>query len=177
MQKKTYVWDPLVRIFHWSLVVGFVAQALIIDEDSNLHITLGYVVAGLIAVRIIWGFIGSKHARFSDFPPSPHAAMGQLSDMSNGRHKEYVGHNPLGAMMIYNLLILIALISLTGYMMTTSAFFGVEWVEEVHEMLVVLAEVSVVIHIAAVILESRRSHINLPKAMVTGYKTPDNKET
>ena len=177
MQKKIYVWDPLVRIFHWSLVIGFVAQALIIDEDSDLHITIGYVVAGLIAFRIIWGIIGSKHARFSDFPPSPQAAMDQLGDMASGRHKDHVGHNPLGALMIYNLLILIALISLTGYMMTTSAYFGVDWVEEVHEMLVSLAEASVVIHVVAVVLESRRSRINLPKAMVTGYKTQKCEET
>lgn len=172
MSKIEYVWDPLVRLFHWSLVALIGAQIFVIDEDSDLHVTLGYVIAALIAFRILWGFVGSRHARFSDFPPNPQAAMDQLADMASGRHKHYRGHNPLGALMIYNLLASIALIALTGYMMGTRQYFGIEWVEEVHEMLVVWLQVSVVVHILAVIMESRRSRVNLPKAMVTGYKVP-----
>ncbi len=172
MSEKQYVWDPLVRLFHWSLVALIAAQIFVIDEESDLHVTLGYVIAALIAFRLLWGFVGTRHARFSDFPPNPQAAMGQLSDMASGRHKEYRGHNPLGALMIYNLLASIALIALTGYMMGTPRYFGIEWVEEVHEMLVVWLQVSIVVHITAVILESRRSRVNLPKAMVTGYKVP-----
>ena len=172
MSEKTYVWDPLVRLFHWGLVGLIAAQVLVVDEESALHLTLGYIIAGLIAFRLIWGFVGTRHARFADFPPDPQAALGQLADISCGRHKHYTGHNPLGALMIYNLLASLAGIAATGYMMGTTRFFGIEWVQEVHESLVVWLLASVVAHVGAVIFESRRSGVNLPKAMVTGYKMP-----
>jgi len=165
------VWDPVVRVFHWSLVVGFTANALFTDAESALHEWVGYGIGALILARILWGLIGTRHARFTDFPPSVGGAMGQLAEIASARRRAHVGHSPLGALMIYNLLATILAICVTGYMMTTLAFFGVEWVEEVHEALVSWAELSVALHIAAVVFESRRLGINLPKSMVTGYKT------
>lgn len=168
------VWDPVVRLFHWSLVIGFTLDAVILDEDSRLHEQVGYVVLALIGARIIWGLIGTKFARFSSFKPSLHASIEQLGDIANQRSKPHVGHSPLGALMIYNLLISIALIGITGWMMTTNMFWGSDGVEDIHEGLVVWAGASVGVHIAAVIFEGRRSHVNLVKAMVTGQKTlPD----
>ncbi|WP_407493115.1 cytochrome b/b6 domain-containing protein [Pseudooceanicola sp. MF1-13] len=164
------VWDPLVRIFHWALVAGFAANALFTDDESKLHEWVGYAVVGLIAVRILWGLIGTRHARFKDFPPSLSASMEQVGDMATGRVTRHVGHTPLGALMIYNLLGSMLLIGLTGWMMTTNAFWGVGWVEEAHEVMVAWAEVSVVAHIAAVVYESWRTKVNLPRAMVTGRK-------
>ncbi|MEP1930167.1 MAG: cytochrome b/b6 domain-containing protein, partial [Roseibium sp.] len=76
--QKVKVWDPLVRIFHWSLVVLFTANAVVVEDESTLHIWVGYIVAALIAVRIIWGFVGTKYARFDSFRPSASAAIGQL---------------------------------------------------------------------------------------------------
>lgn len=171
--QKIRVWDPLVRLFHWSLVAAFVANAFFTKPGRDTHQTVGYVVAGLIAVRLIWGLVGTRHARFADFLPSPRAVLGQLRDMATGRRHVHVGHSPLGALMIYNLLLTMAAIAGSGYAMTTITFFGVEWVEELHEALVTWAEVSVVVHILAVVVESRRLGINLPKSMVTGYKTLD----
>lgn len=165
------IWDPLVRLFHWSLVAGFTANALILDDDSKAHNVVGYVVVGLVVLRIIWGMIGTRHARFSDFPPSAAAAAGQVMEIATGRTRAHAGHSPLGALMIYNLLAAMLLIGATGYMMTTTAYWGVEWVEEAHETLVVWAEISVVVHIAAVIWESRRTGVNLARAMVTGKKS------
>lgn len=169
--RHTKVWDPLVRIFHWSLVIAFAANALVTDPEKDLHRWIGYAIVALVAVRILWGFIGTRHARFSNFPPSPRAAISQLSDMATGRRRIHLGHTPLGALMIYNLLFAMLAIGLTGYMMTTDAYWGIEWVEELHEILVTWAELSVAAHIAAVIVESRRTGINLPRAMVSGVKT------
>ena len=171
MPNRIYVWDVFVRLFHWSLVAGFVANAFFTDEESKLHHYVGYAVAALIAARLLWGLFGSKHARFSDFWPSPLKAIGQLRDMITGRRHAHAGHSPLGALMIYNLLLTMAAIAATGYMMTTVTWFGIEWVEEAHEALVTWAEISVVAHIAAVIVESRRLRVNLPASMLTGYKT------
>ncbi len=169
--KNVKVWDPLVRIFHWTLVLAFAGNALFIDDESKLHLQVGYLIIGLIAFRVVWGFVGTKHARFSDFPPSASGAIEQVGDMATGRKRIHMGHTPLGALMIYNLILTLALIGLSGYLMTTDAFWGVEWPEELHEIAVSWAEVSVVAHIAAVIVESRRTRVNLPRAMVTGVKT------
>ncbi|WP_102110111.1 cytochrome b/b6 domain-containing protein [Oceaniglobus roseus] len=164
------IWDPLVRMFHWSLVALFAANALIVDHDSRLHIWIGYGVAGLIAFRLIWGLVGTRYARFSSFPPSISGALEQLTGMVTGRSHRHAGHTPLGAWMIYNLLLTLAVIAVSGYLMTTDMFWGVEWPETLHEGAVTWAEISVVLHILAVIYESRRTGVNLPRAMVTGYK-------
>ena len=164
------VWDPFVRIIHWSLVASFAANALITDPESNLHEWVGYVVLALVGLRLVWGVIGARHARFAAFIPTPNTVLGQLQDMATGRQRVYLGHTPLGALMIFNLLFTLLAIGVTGYMMTTNAYWGVKWVEEAHELLVGWAEISVVAHIAAVIFESWRTGVNLPRAMVSGVK-------
>jgi len=168
--KRVRVWDLFVRLFHWSLVLLFAANALIVEEDSRTHEWIGYAVVGLIVARIGWGFVGTRYARFASFRPSVSAAMEQMTDIAAGRTRAHVGHTPLGAWMIYNLLATMLLIGLSGYLMTTDMFWGTAWTEELHEILVSWAELSIVAHIAAVIFESRRLHTNLPRAMVTGYK-------
>ncbi|WGV16678.1 cytochrome b/b6 domain-containing protein [Fuscovulum ytuae] len=168
---RVKVWDPLVRLFHWGLVLAFLANAFVTRPGKEVHQWVGYVVAGLIVLRVIWGFVGSRHARFADFLPSRGAVIGQMQDMATGRRRLHEGHSPLGALMIFNLLLTMAGLAASGYAMTTLTFFGVKWVQEAHEMLVIWAEVSVFVHIAAVVVESRRLGVNLPKSMVTGYKT------
>jgi cytochrome b len=168
--QRIKVWDIFVSAFHWSLVLAFAANALFIDPDSDLHQWVGYGVVALLSFRILWGFIGSHYALFSSFPPSISGCLQQLTDIATGRHRLHLGHTPLGAIMIYNLFLSLAMIGLTGFLMTTNMFWGSEWTEELHEIAVRWTEISVVFHIAAVIYESKRSKVNLPKAMVTGYK-------
>lgn len=167
---RTKVWDPLVRLFHWTLVGCFAANAIFVDDDSKLHIWIGYAVVALVALRVVWGFIGTRHARFTDFPPSMSGAAAQMTDIATGRKHAHLGHTPLGAWMIYNLLLALLVIGASGYLMTTDAFWGVEWPEEVHEIAVTWAEISVLLHIAAVVFESIRLRVNLPRSMITGYK-------
>lgn len=168
--QRYQVWDPLVRVFHWSVVICVLLNAVILDAESRLHRQIGYVVMGLLAVRILWGFIGTRHARFADFPPSPSASVEQVRDMLAGRRVAHPGHSALGALMIYNLLLSLVGIVATGWMMTTNQWFGIDWVEQAHEAIVTWLEISVVAHVAAVVVESRRLRVNLPKSMVTGYK-------
>jgi cytochrome b len=170
MVNRIKVWDPFVRLFHWSLVILFAANALLTDPEKPLHQWIGYAIAALVVLRIVWGFVGTRHARFSDFLPSPAGVFRQVSDMLQARQHAHAGHSPLGALMIYNLLLTLAAICLTGYMMTTLAYFGEDWVEEAHEALVTWAEISVLLHVAAVLVESLRLRVNLIKSMVLGYK-------
>lgn len=167
---RHHVWDPLVRVFHWTTVTIFAANALITDPEAKLHLWLGYTLAALLAVRLLWGFVGPLTARFSHFLPTPQGVTQQLSDMATGRKRAHLGHTPLGALMIFNLVASLIGICITGYMMGTDAYFGIDWVEKAHEALVTWAEISVVIHVSAVIWESRRTGVNLPRAMVTGVK-------
>ena len=169
-----FVWDPLLRIIHWSLVTLFAANALFDAPESALHRWVGYTIGGLILLRLIWGFTGPRSARFSSFFPTRAGLIRQITDMATGRRRVHLMHTPLGALMIFNLLLTLCGIIATGVMMTTDAYWGVAWVETLHEALVTWAEVSVVLHLAAVLWESRRTGVNLPKAMVTGVKcVPD----
>ncbi len=108
------VWDPLVRIFHWSLVAAFTIAYLTEDDWQSLHVWAGYTVAGLVAFRLVWGFIGTEHARFSDFVFSPTTVFGYLKDMMAHRARRYLGHSPAGGVMVVALLISLAATTLTG---------------------------------------------------------------
>ena len=174
---KYNIWDPLLRVFHWTLVAGFAANALLLEDDGSAHQVVGYIILGLLVFRLAWGFVGSRYARFSSFIPTARAVRGQISDMATGRARVHLGHTPLGALMIWNIIATLLAISATGYLLTISAYSGAEWVEEAHEALVIWAEISVVAHILAVIWESLRTGVNLPRAMVTGVKTVPAKAT
>jgi cytochrome b len=171
-QRMVRVWDIGVRLFHWGLVAGVLAAYL--SEDSrSLHRIFGYAVMGLIAFRLIWGLVGTQHARFASFLPGPVRLLAYLRDMARGREARHLGHNPAGAAMIVALLAVLGGISATGYMMGMDAYFGVEWVEDAHEALVNGLIVLVMLHVAGVAVASRRHGENLVKAMVTGLKAAD----
>ena len=98
------VWDPLVRIGHWTLVIAFFTAYLSGDDLFNIHTWAGYVVAGYVLVRIVWGVIGTRHARFTDFVRGPGAVLGYLRSLFSGKAKDYAGHNPAGGAMVIALL-------------------------------------------------------------------------
>lgn len=168
---RVRTWDPFVRAFHWSLVTLVMLDAFILDPERGPHAMAGYAVAGLVVLRLVWGFVGSRHARFSSFPPSVSAARDHAEAMLKGRREQpHLTHNPLGALMVYNLLATLAAITATGIAMKTDYFWGVNWVEVAHEVLVNWLLVSVGLHLAGVVFETRRSGVNLVRAMVTGWK-------
>jgi cytochrome b len=164
------VWDPFVRLFHWSLVGLFATNMLVIDPDTPLHAYLGYATLILIALRLIWGLIGRGYARFSRFPLSRAALEQQLNDIACSRRAAHAGHSPLGSLMVLNFLFSILALGISGYLALPSATAGLSWAEELHEALVAWLQFSIVLHIAAVFLESRRTGVALIRAMVTGIK-------
>jgi len=108
------VWDPLVRVFHWSLVVFFVIAYFTGEEENDLHIYSGYAVLGLVLFRVIWGLVGSRHARFSDFVYSPASVIAYLKSLLSKNPKHFLGHNPAGGYMVILLLVMLLITSLTG---------------------------------------------------------------
>lgn len=167
------VWDPVIRLFHWSLVATFAVAWATGDELKSVHQTAGYVILGLLVVRLAWGLVGTSHARFTDFVTGPGAVFRYLREIVIGHPRRYLGHNPAGGAMVIALLLMLGVITATGIMMTTDAYWGVEWVEEAHELAVNLTLLLVALHLAGVGLASWQHGENLVKAMVTGRKRAD----
>jgi cytochrome b len=164
------IWDLPTRVFHWALAASFVGAYLLAEEDGsrNLHVMFGYTVAGLLIFRVLWGFVGSTHARFRDFAYGPGAAAGYLRDLVRGRARDYDGHNPAGSWAIYALLTLAAATALTGWLYYNG--IGGETFEEIHEMLANAWLVTVAVHLAGVIVASLAHRRNLAAPMITGHR-------
>lgn len=111
-------WDPLVRIIHWSIVLAVIANALVTEEGSDAHVWVGYALAALLALRLLWGVVGMPEARFSAFPPSPSRALAHIRDIAAGRRTDHASHNPLGALMVYAIWTCLAVIIATGIAMS-----------------------------------------------------------
>ena len=114
MSHEVKVWDPLVRIFHWSLVLFFAIAYLSGEDESIIHIYSGYVVLGLITFRVFWGVVGTKYARFSNFVHTPKYVFKYFKGLLTGSANHYLGHNPLGGVMVVALLISLFMVSFSG---------------------------------------------------------------
>jgi len=122
MPKTNYItWDLFIRVFHWSLVIAFTINYLT-EGDVNLHFYMGWYIALILMLRVIWGFIGTKHARFIDFVKSPSEVTQYVKDMLGGKGtaEKFRGHNPLGGLMIIALLLSLSITSFSGVMLYTS---------------------------------------------------------
>lgn len=164
------VWDIVVRLFHWTVVTGCVLNLFILDDGGLAHEIVGYTVAAALVVRVIWGFIGTRYARFADFVPTPKRLGSYMSALVKGREPRTLGHNPAGAVMMLALMALLGGVCITGWMMGLDAFWGEEWVEEVHETLANGILLLALLHAAAALFESWRHGENLVWSMVTGQK-------
>lgn len=193
-------WDPVVKVTHWSIVAAILANALITEEGSGIHIWIGYALAGVLAMRLLWGFIGPAEARFSAFPPSPRRALVHVREIRAGKKDVHASHNPLGALMVYAIWSMLGLIIASGIAMagpppTTSLnrtevhAVDVRHVEiksslddederyedaedeegvwgEVHEIAVNILYVLILLHVAGVAFETRRSGRQILLAML-----------
>ena len=168
--QRIKVWDPLVRIFHWTVALGTFANLTVLRHVEDPHVYLGYVMVAALLVRLIWGFVGKGHARFSAFVPGPKKLVSYGAALVARREPRYIGHNPAGAVMMLALMGLIAGLGVTGWMMGSDQFWGEPWVEELHEILANIIIGAAVLHVGAAIIESIRHRENMPWSMVTGYK-------
>ncbi len=179
-QKLVYVWDLFVRLFHWTLVVGFTI-AYFTEDPLIVHVWAGYVVGALIVARVVWGLIGPRYARFSDFVYGPVATLRYVRDLILLRSPRYLGHSPGGGAMVVLLLAFLAATVLTGLLVyggeqQAGPLAGMlskdtgEAIEEVHDVVANITLALVIAHLAAVALASFVHRENLVGAMITGYK-------
>ncbi len=185
-EKKVFVWDLLVRLFHWGLVAAFLIAYLTEDDFLTIHSWAGYIILGLLLVRVVWGFMGSRHARFSDFVYTPSQIVAFVKDTLSLRAKRYIGHNPAGGAMVLLLMLSLVLTSVTGvvlfgvdegqgplaFLVLSGESFWGELLEELHEFFANFTLFLVFIHVAGVIVESLIHRENLVSAMVDGKKRP-----
>jgi len=176
------VWDPALRLFHWSLAASFFAAYLTEDEWMGVHVNAGYLIGTLILFRVIWGFVGPSHARFTDFVRSPRAVSAYLTDAVRHRAPRYVGHNPAGGAMVVALLICLSLTVVTGMALYGATDFAgplsglfrgeqaADVLEEVHEVAANLTLFLVVLHLGGVLFSSLEHGENLVRSMIDGRK-------
>ena len=182
-QARVKVWDPFVRLFHWSLVAAFFVAYFTEEDQLQPHVVAGYVVGALIVARLAWGIVGPRHARFTDFVRGPGRTFAYLGRMLRGRARRYLGHNPAGGAMIVTLLL-----ALTATVVTGLVIYGADkglgplapWLagqeelgeslEEAHEFLANFTLFLVLLHIGGVVAGSFMHRENLVRSMVTGYK-------
>jgi cytochrome b len=166
------VWDAFVRVFHWCLVLSISVAWLTPISWEAVHLGAGYVAGALVTLRAIWGVLGPRHARFSQFVRGPGQTTRYLASILRAQEARYLGHNPAGGAMIVALLSVTAVTAVSGWMMTTDAYYGVSWVEQMHGLAARLLLGLAVVHVAGVILASTRHRENLVLAMITGKKRP-----
>jgi cytochrome b len=169
-QETIGVWDPFVRVAHWTLAATVIGAWLTRHSAGRVHEWLGYTALGVLAARVLWSAIGPHHARFSTFVRSPAATFRYARQVLIHSEPRHVGHNPLGAWMIVALTLSVTLVCTSGWLSITDAYWGVEWVAQLHEWLSDLVVSLVVLHVAGVVFSSVRHRENLVAAMLHGRK-------
>ncbi len=178
-QRRVQIWDAPTRIFHWGLVIlmliaWFTGEAE--GTGATIHRIAGEAIAGLIVFRVIWGFAGGEHARFADFAAGPNAILAHIGDLFSKTPHRHLGHNPLGGLAVFLLLIVSAGIVVTGLFASghesAGPFAGRGGLDlaEAHELLFRVLQGLVVLHLVGVVVETWRARDPLVPAMITGAK-------
>lgn len=178
------VWDLPVRLFHWLLAGCFLLAYTTEDDYMALHSYAGYTIAGLLLFRLIWGFAGSRHARFSDFACSPRRIINYLIEVVRFRAERFIGHNPAGGAMVFALLASLSVTVVSGLivfgteqasgplagLMANAPFAIGKRAEDVHEFFANFTLLLVILHLAGVAIASLQHRENLVHAMINGRK-------
>lgn len=169
--KRILVWDLPTRLFHWLLAGSFIAAftiANVMDDDSStfvVHMLLGAIMGLMVVLRVAWGFIGSRYARFGSFAFGPSDVFAYLKGTVSGEGKRYLGHNPGSSVAIWAMLALTLGLGVSGSLMSTN-----EALEEVHEVLAYALLAVVITHVAGVVWHTLRHRENITASMLSGYK-------
>ncbi len=187
MSKEYLIWDLPLRVFHWCLVITILALWYTSEQEGemiDLHMQLGYVALGLMLFRVIWGFLGTTHSRFTQFLPKPNDIASYLSANSTRSTKCYPGHNPLGSLMVVLMIVLILSQAISGLFINDDVFssgpyYGelsntaTEWMSFIHHNAFDFILAAIALHIGAIFYYRVVKKKALVKAMVTGKKAED----
>ena len=168
--ERILVWDWPTRIGHWAMAIAFLVAYITGESEAwrLVHVWAGGSLAGIVAFRLLWGLIGSRHVRFASFIRSPAAALAYVGSLLRGRPEHYTGHNPAGGWAIVALLALGLGAAASGWPVYQD--IGGEWLGELHEVAANAMLLLVFIHLAGVVVGSLAHKENLPRAMISGFK-------
>lgn len=169
-RRRILVWDLPTRVFHWLLAVSFAGAWITAESERwrDVHLTLGYTVGVLVLLRLVWGFAGSRYARFSSFVAGPRRVAAYLRSLVAGAPHRSAGHNPAGGWAILALIGLAVGVVATG--LAVNADVAPRVLDDVHEALATAMLVVVGLHVAGVVVSSLAHRENLVASMVTGNK-------
>lgn len=172
MQPATIrLWDPLIRLFHVSVAGVFVANYFFTEEGDDWHTWLGYYACAWLAARLIWGFVGTRSARWTDFWPTRTRLQAHLGLVLKGRAYRRLGHSPLGALVMLLMMAAIATLGISGFLMQeVDALWGVDWPLTLHGWVADGLAGLVALHVLAALIESVHLRENLPLSMITGKR-------
>ena len=176
MSRTVRVWDPLVRICHWSLALAFFANYFVNEEGEAWHRWLGYYAVVWLVVRFGWGFVARGAAAWSDFLPTPARLRAHVSALLRGADIHRLGHSPLGALVMILMMSAMLALGITGFMMEEIDYFwGEEWLENLHALIANGLAGLVALHLLAALVESLRLRENLPLSMIDGRRRPQSR--
>jgi len=170
-QSRVLVWDFPTRIFHWLLALSFLGAMLTSESEryADVHHMLGYTILGLVAFRLVWGLVGTRHVRFGAFAYGPAKVMRYLASVAKGTPEHHTGHNPAGSWAIYAIIVLCLATGLSGW--ATYNDIGGHLLEKLHEGAANTLLAVVLLHIGGVITSSVLHGENLIRSMITGMKS------
>ena len=170
MSQKVLVWDAPTRVFHWVQALCFLGAYLTSDSEKtrDIHVALGYILFGMIVFRLLWGFVGTRYAKFSSFAYGPSKIISYLVSLFKGKADHFVGHNPIGSVAIWLLLSGGLTLGVTGVMLLQDDFEDI--VEEIHDYATNAMLIVIAIHLIGVFASSFLHKENLVRAMITGFK-------
>jgi cytochrome b len=164
------VWDWPVRLLHWLLVTSVAGAWITRHRLDETHVYWGYAALAFVGLRLCWGFVGGRYARFAQFVRPLHATWAYLRGVTMGQAPRYIGHNPLGGWMVVALMSCLGLLGFTGWLYTTDMFWGYGWLANLHEGLGWTLLALVALHVSGVVFTSLKHRENLVRAMFTGDK-------
>lgn len=176
MSQRILVWDAPTRVFHWVQAISFIGAYLTSESERNrdIHIAFGYIILGLIVFRLLWGFVGTRYARFNSFVFKPGETIAYLLSLFKGNPRHYLGHNPAGSASVLALLALGFFICVTGVLALQDG--AADIVVEMHGIATNMMLIVVLLHLFGVIVSSMLHRENQVRAMITGSKRAKNSE-
>ena len=170
MSQKILVWDAPTRVFHWVQALCFLGAYLTSDSEKtrDIHVALGYILFGLIVFRLLWGFMGTRYAKFSSFLFKPSQIISYMMALLKGKAEHFVGHNPVGSVAIWLLLSLGLTLGVTGVMLLQDDVADI--VVDIHGYATNAMLAVVAVHLIGVFMSSFLHKENLVRAMITGFK-------
>jgi len=176
MIQRILIWDAPTRVFHWMQAVSFVGAYLTAESERNrdIHLAFGYIMLGLILFRLLWGFSGTRYARFISFLFGPSEVIAYLLSLFKGKPRHYLGHNPAGSVSVWMLLALGLFICVTGVMALQDD--AGDAVVKMHSVATNIMLAVILLHLLGVLISSIMHRENLARSMVTGFKFAEMEE-